>query len=202
MLLLPTPSPSPAPGVLDAATHAPVSLSFTGTVALLLCALALDYASFGPEWLRDRVAFLMALAAWRVGWDGSIVDRYTVDTLSAWVEQAKATGNTGLEGAKTGEIIGVGVCLLAMYCAGCLLPTKAHTKLGRYALLTFTPATKPGGGPAGGKYRLNWRLQCCAAALGLLADLAGGLIGTATQQFITLDVEIMAPVPGLLFGVS
>lgn len=178
-------------------------MSATAVFALMFTALLIDYSSFGPDSIRDRLAFLMGLAAIRTGWNGSALDRYTVDTISAWIDQAKHTGNTNLAAARTGDIVGVLVCLLAMYCAGCLLPTRAQSRLGRYALLAFTPGGgKGGGGPAGGKYRLNWRLWVCAWLIGMLADLAGGLIGGATQQFVDLDIQIFAPVPGWLFGVS
>jgi hypothetical protein len=182
----------------------PAGMSGTAVFALLLTALLVDYSSFGPDSIRDRLAFLMALGAWRVGWNDSALDRYTVDTISAWIEQAKHTGNTHLAAARTGDIIGVAVCLLAMYCAGCLMPTRAQSRLGRYALLAFTAAATRGGGGGGGpaaRYRLNWRLQGCACALGMLSDLGGGLIGGATKQFIAMDVQIFAPVPGWLFGV-
>jgi len=184
------------------ATVAP-TMSATAVFALMLTALLVDYSSFGPDSLRDRAAFLMGLAAVRVGWDGSALDRYTVDTISAWINEAKRTGNTDLAAARTGEVLGVLVCLLAMYCAGCLLPTKASAKLGRYALLAFTPAAgRSGGGSAGSRYRLNWRLWACAWLLGMLADLGGGAIGEATQGFIDLVVRVLTPVPGWLFGVS
>lgn len=186
---------------------APPVLSATGIFALMLCALLVDYASVGPEWLRDRLAFVMGLVAIRLGWDGGALDRYTVDTISAWIDEAKGTGNSDLAAARTEDVFKVLVGLLVIYCAGCLLPTKASAKCGRFALLAFTPASaRPGGGgpggPGGSRYRLNLRLWICAWLLGVLADLSGGLTGGALDQFISLSIRLLTPIPAWLFGVD
>lgn len=186
---------------------APPALSAAGIFALMLCALLVDYASVGPEWLRDRLAFLMGLTAIRLGWDGSIFDKYTVDTITAWIDEAKRTGNTQLAAARTEDVFKVLVGLLFLYCLGCLLPTKASAKLGRYALLAFTPASaRPGmggpGGPGGSRYRLNLRLWACAWLLGVLAELSGGLTGGALAQLISLCVRLLTPIPAWFFGVD
>lgn len=178
-------------------------MSPTGIFALLLLALLVDYSSFGPDSIRDRLAFLLGLAAIRSGWDGSPVDRYTVDFISGWIDQAKSTGNSSLAQASTAAIVGVLVALLALYCVGCLLPVKASAKLGGFALLAFTP----GGGRAGGagrmsKYRLNLRLWACAWLLGMMADLAGGAVGQTVNSLVDGLVTLVAPLPNFLFGVS
>lgn len=183
-------------------------MSPTGIFALLLTALLIDYTSFGPDSIRDRLAFLLGLAAIRSGWDGSPVDRYTVDFVSGWIDQAKSTGNTGLAQASTAAIVGVLVALLALYCVGCLLPVKASAKLGGFALLAFTPG---GGAPAAAsqgrpgrlsKYRLNLRLWTCAWLLGMMADLAGGAVGDTVNSLVNGLVALVAPLPNFLFGVS
>ena len=55
-------------------------MSPTATAILLVLALIIDYMSVGPNSLRDRLAFLMGVAAIREGFNGSPLDRWTVGT--------------------------------------------------------------------------------------------------------------------------
>ena len=181
-------------------------MSPTGVFAILLLALVVDWMSIGPNSVRDRIAFLLALPAIQVGWDGSPLDRWTVQMLTTWIDEAKNTGNSTLAQASTSMVLGVLVAVLAVYCVGCLLPEKTAVTLGDFAKHSFT---KAGGaavprvpGARASKYRLNTRLWLCAIFLGMLADLPGGIVGTILRAFIDADTKIVAPIPNFLFGVG
>lgn len=180
-------------------------MSPTGVFALILTALVVDWMSVGPNSVRDRLAFLLALPATRVGWDDSPLDRWTVQMLTTWIDEAKRTGNSTLAQASTSMVLGVLVAILAVYCVGCLLPDKASATLGDFAHHSFSKGA--GGGPRvpgarASKYRLNTRLWLCAIFLGMLADIPGGLVGTILRAFIDADTKIVAPIPNFLFGVG
>lgn len=183
-------------------------MSPTGIFAVLLLALVIDGMSIGSEAIRDRIAFCLGLAAIREGWDGSPVDTYTVAMLTAWIEEAKKTGNATLAQASTAALLGILVGLLAIYCVGVLMPAKWSAKAGQFATLSFR---KGGGGAArvgppgagtGGKFRLNGRLWLCAYLLGLMAELPSGIIGSLVLGAVTGLVNVVAPLPNVLFGVS
>lgn len=177
----------------------------TGIFALLLTALLIDWLSFGPDSVRDRLAFCLALPAIRAGWDGSALDRWTVDTLSTWIDQVKNSGNVTLAHAVTGDVIRVLVCLLGVYCVGVLLPARWSSKLGRFATLAFRGAGGPGGGAVGkggGGLRLNVRLWACAWLLGMLVDLARGAVGELLLGGVNALSAVVTPLPATLFGVS
>lgn len=182
-------------------------MSPTGVFAVLLTALMIDWMSIGRDSIRDRIAFLLALPAIRVGWDGSPLDQWTVQMLTVWIDEAKTTGNSTLAQASTSLILGVLVCALAAYCIGCLLPDRASTTLGDFARHSWSKAggaavaaRAPGTKPS--KYRLNTRLWICAILLGMLADLPAGAVGGLIRAFIDALERIVAPLPNLLFGVS
>lgn len=180
-------------------------MSPTGIFALLLTALLVDWMSIGPDWVRDRLAFLLGLPAIRAGWNGSPADRWTVDMLSTWIDQIKASGNATVAQAATVQVLGVGVGLLAVYCVGVLLPVKASAKLGRFAMLTFRKGGAAGGGGAVGKasgLRLNGRLWLCAYLLGIMAELPKGLVGAIVLGSVNGLTALVAPLPNTLFGVS
>lgn len=185
-------------------------MSPTGIFALLLIALLIDWMSIGPDSIRDRVAFCLALPAVRAGWDGSPVDKQTVAVLAGFVDQAKHTGNATLAQASTSMLVGVLVGGLVLYCVGCLLPERAAGKLGPWARLAFRAgrgAAAPAGpvgprGPAAGRYRLNGRLWACAWLLGLLAELPGGLVGSVTLAAVNGLTSLVAPIPNIVFGAS
>jgi hypothetical protein len=56
-------------------------MSPTATALVLLLALVVDYMSVGPNSIRDRIAFLLAVPAIREGFNGSPLDGWTVDLL-------------------------------------------------------------------------------------------------------------------------
>lgn len=184
------------------------TMSPTAIFALLLMALVIDWMSIGPDSIRDRVAFLLGLPAIRAGWDGSPVDRWTVDMASTWIDQIKASGNATLAQAATAQILGVLVGALAIYCIGVLAPVKWSSKLGRFATLSF----RKGGGAAGGGVvgrtgggsglRLNARLWVCAYLLGIMAELPAGLVGELIEGAVDGLTGIVAPLPNTLFGVG
>jgi hypothetical protein len=179
-------------------------MSPTATAVLILLALVVDYMSIGPNSIRDRLAFFLALPAIRVGFRNSPLTHWTVDMLAAWINTAKdTTKGAYIAQASANMIIGAGVGILAIYCVGVLLPVSASSRLGAFARLSFS--SHGGGGlpnGTGGISRLNARLWFCAATLGLLADLPGGLIGTILRSVIDALTSVVAAVPNLLFGVS
>lgn len=169
-------------------------MSPTGVAVLLLLALCVDYMSIGPNSIRDRLAFLMAVPAIRQGFDGSPIDAWTVQQLSAAIEEMKkASGGTYIAGASTSLFLGAGVGVLAIYTVGCLLPVSASKRLGRVASLTF---------PTSPTYRLNWPLWIAAILLGLMAELPGGAVGAVLLWAIDFITGWVSLIPAWLFGVS
>ncbi|AYF30590.1 hypothetical protein CSH63_24730 [Micromonospora tulbaghiae] len=170
------------------------TMSPTAVAVLLLLALVVDYMSVGPNSIRDRVAFVLAVPAIREGFDGSPLDQWTVQTASAGIEQLLgATGGAYIAGASINVILGAGVGLLFLYVIGCMLPTKASKKLGRFATLTF---------PQSPLYRLNTRLWIAAILLGLMADLPGGTVGDLTRGCVDFVTGLVAGIPAWMFGAA
>jgi len=170
------------------------AMSPTGVFVLLLLAFVVDYLSVGPDSIRDRLAFLMALPAIREGFNGSPLDQWTVGALSQVIDAAKnAAHGSYLAGAVTPAVLGAGIGLLAIYTIGALLPDKFAGKLGRFASMKF---------PTSAIHRINYKLWICAALLGLMADLPRGAAGA----WLTTAIDALAyPAAGLvnfLFGVS
>ncbi len=169
-------------------------MSPTGVAVLLLLALVVDWMSFGPNSIRDRIAFLLALPAIRQGFDGSPLDQWTVGALSSLIDGLKAaTGGAYIAGAVTSVLLGAIIGILAIYTIGALLPNKMSGKLGQFATISF---------PASGLHRLNYRLWTCAVVLGLLADLPGGVIGNALRSIINAVTTVVSLLPNVLFGAS
>jgi hypothetical protein len=169
-------------------------MSPTGVAVLLLLALCVDYMSIGPNSIRDRLAFLMALAAIRQGFDGSPIDKWTVQQLSALLDELKtSTGSEYIAGATTSTLLGGFVGVLAIFTVGCLLPVQASKKLGRFASLTW---------PQSPVYRLNLPLWLAAALLGMLAELPGGAVGATLLAAIDFVTGWVSLIPAWLFGVS
>ncbi len=169
-------------------------MSPTAAAILLLLALLIDYMSIGPNSLRDRLAFLMATAAIREGFNGSPADRWTVGQATKGIEALLDTpivSGSYKAGMAVSAFLGAAVGLLFLYTVGCLLPVKASKRLGRFATLSF---------PASGLGRINWKLWLVAALLGMLADLPGGAVGTATEGSVILLTGLFAPFPAWLFG--
>lgn len=169
-------------------------MSPTSVAVVLLLALVVDYMSVGPNSVRDRLAFLLALPAIREGFNGSPLDMWTVGALSGGIEQLlDMTDGAYIAGASAQIVLGAGIGCLAIFTIGVLLPVKASKRLGRYATLAF---------PQSGLHRLNAPLWLCAALLGLMADLPGGFVGEAVRWLVDALTAAVALVPNFLFGVS
>lgn len=169
-------------------------MSPTSVAVLLLLALVVDYLSVGPDSIRDRLAFFLALPAIREGFNGGPLDNWTVGALSSGIDSLKrAAGASYIAGAATSTVLGAAVGILAIYAVGALLPVKFSKRLGRYAQIVF---------PTSAMYRMNWRLWVCASLLGMLADLPGGWVGGTLRGAIDILTSWAAPLPNLLFGAS
>lgn len=172
----------------------PHYLSPAGVAAMLILAFVIDYLSIGPNSLRDKIAFLIALPMLRMGFDGGPLDTWTVQALSSAIEAAKtAGGGSYIAGAATHLVLSVLVACLAIYAIGAILPSKAEKRFGDFAKLAL---------PSTAQWRINWKLWTIALALGILSDLAGGVIGTIVDNAITTLAKAVSVVPGFLFGVS
>lgn len=172
----------------------PHMMSPTATAVLLVLALIIDYMSVGPNSLRDRLAFLMGVAAIREGFNGSPADRWTVGMATRGIEmllQSPPVSGSYLAGASINAVVGAAVGLLFIYTVGCLLPLKASKRLGRFATLTF---------PQSPLFRINIKLWVAAILLGMLADLPAGFIGGLTEGSVVFLTGLFAPVPQWLFG--
>lgn len=166
----------------------------TATALLLMLAFLVDYMSVGPNSLRDRLAFLLAVPAIREGFNGSPLDQWTVTVLSNAIDAVKQTASGAyIAAAVTAYILSALVGCVAIYAFGCLMPTKFGKRLGRIATLTF---------PTTALYRINWKLWGCAAIIGMLGDLPRGWIGGILTWGIDLLTQFTAGLPALIFGVS
>jgi hypothetical protein len=170
------------------------NMSPTATALVLLLALVIDWMSVGPNSIRDRIAFLLAVPAIREGFNGSPLDGWTVDLLNQTVGVLlDATRGAYIAGASINLLVGGAVGILWIYTIGCLLPVKASKRLGRFATLTF---------PQSPLYRLNTRLWISAILLGMLADLPRGIVGELTLGSVDFLTGIVGPIPTMLFGGS
>lgn len=167
-------------------------MSPTGVAVLLLLALVVDYMSVGPNSIRDRLAFLLGLVAVREGFNGSPLDRWTVDAFSGAIDTLKGmAGGAYIAGAVTQVVLSAAVGILAIYTVGALMPDKLSTKLGRFATIHF---------PDSAMHRINYKLWLFAILLGLLADLPGGVVGALLNGAIAALTEVVQPLPNFLFG--
>lgn len=168
------------------------SLNPTGVAVLLMLALVIDWTSFGPNSIRDRLAFLMGLVAIRAGFNNSPLDNWTVDALSDAIDTLKGmAGGAYIAGATTQIVLSALVGTLAIYTVGILLPDKASSKLGKFATLKFADSPM---------HRINSKLWLMAAILGLLGDLPGGIVGGIVNGGIAVLTEVFQPLPNFLFG--
>lgn len=169
-------------------------MSPTGVAVLLMLALVVDYMSVGPNSIRDRLAFLLALPAVREGFNGSPLDQWTVQALSNGINALKGMASGAyIAGAITSVVLSALVGVLAIYTVGCLLPDKFATKLGRFATINF---------PQSALHRINYKLWGCAVLLGMLADLPGGFVGSILRGFINIVSGVDTAIPYAMFGVS
>ena len=159
----------------------------------MLVALFVDGAKVGADGIRHRVAFILALSAIRAGWDGSALDRWTVGQLSKAITELAKTGNAGLRLEHAPDVIGSIIGLVMLYAIGVMMPVRwaRIPYVGGLAKLSF----------GGTKGRFDWRLWSCAAVLGLMADLTGGVVGGAVNAIITnILVPLCGHLPDWLFG--
>ncbi|MFY1658591.1 hypothetical protein [Micromonospora sp. WMMD1274] len=170
------------------------TMSPTAVAILLLLALIVDYMSIGPNSLRDRLAFVMAVPALKEGFDGSPADQKTVAAAGGAIQSLlDSTGGAYIAGASVNAILGVAIGLLWIYAIGCLLPIKSSKKLGRFATLSW---------PQSPLYRINWKMWTVAALLGMMSDLPNGLVGDLTRTLLEIVTSLVAPLPALLFGAA
>lgn len=166
----------------------------TSVFIILMLAFVIDYMSVGPNSLRDRVAFLMALAGFRDGFNGSPLDKWTVGKIRDGIQYLlDSTNGAYIAGASINIVIGSAVGVLAIYVIGCLMPEKFSGKLGRWAALSF---------PSSPAMRINWKLWLCAFLLGIMADLGRGVIGEFVNTTVVALTYFVAPVPIVLFGAA
>jgi hypothetical protein len=167
-------------------------ISPAGCVIILMVAAAIDFWSVGPNSIRDRIAFLMACPTLAVAFNGSNLDRWTVQQAVMLVDQLKSmTGPAYIAGAASEVVLTGLVGGLALFAAGCMLPEKASAKLGRLAKLNFPTCTT----------RMNYRLWGLALLVGMLADMPDGAVGAILRWFLNSVARILAPFPNWLLGV-
>lgn len=173
---------------------APHIMTPTAVAVTLLLALLIDWSSFGPNSLRDRIAFCLATPAIREGFDGSPADEWTVGKLREGVQallDSPPVSGSYLAGASINTIIGALIGLTWLYAVLCLLPPKMSKKLGRAATLSFPPSAM---------FRLNLPLWSVAIVLGLMADLPAGMVGTLCRGSIDVLIAPTTWLVSTLFG--
>lgn len=164
----------------------------TGVAILFLVAIAIDYISIGPNWLRDRLAFLMAIPAFREGFNGSPLDRWTVGQITGVIDVGlDQTKGAWIAAASSNAILGVLIGGLFVYALGCILPAKFSSRLGRVATINF---------PESGIWKINTKLWIVAALLGMMADLPAGQVGAVTIGCVDFLASFFAPMPAWLLG--
>jgi len=169
-------------------------MSPTGVVIVLVLGFVIDYMSAGPDSLRDRAAFLLALAGFRDGFNNSPADEWTVEQLGALINSLlDQTKGAYIAGASINAIVGAGVGILAIYAVGCLVPDRMSKRMGRWATLSFSRS---------GLGKVNWKLWIMAFLLGVLADLGQGLVGNTTETAVEALTWLVAPLPLVLFGAA
>lgn len=165
-------------------------MSPTGVYVMFMIAVVIDWMSVGPNSVRDRVAFVIALACFREGFNGSDLDKFVVQALGGVIDQTKVwSGDAYIADAETSIVIGAVVGVVGIYTAGCLMPSMLATKMGRFATMAFRSRT-----------RLNWQLWLCAFFIGMTADLAEGVVGLILNFFVDLCVTVTGIMPGWIFG--
>jgi hypothetical protein len=167
-------------------------MTATGVYVMLLLGFVIDYWSIGPNSIRDRLAFLIYLACFREGFNGSEIDRALVELFGGVIDKTKDWARDAyIADADTRIVIGASVSVIAIYCVGCLLPDVWAQHMGRYAAMAFTVRSRS---------RINWRLLSCAIVIGLMVDLSKGMLGGLFNMLVQLDVELISELPDILFG--
>lgn len=164
----------------------------TTVAVLLLLALVVDYLSVGPDSIRDRLAFFLALPAIHEGFNGSPLDQWTVQAGANLIQKGlDMTGGAYIAAASAAVVLSAAIGIYAIYTVGVLLPTTLSSRLGRFAGLHWG---------ASGIHRLNWQLWIAAIILGMLCDLPGGVVGSTLRWVVSLLSQFVAPFPNWLFG--
>ncbi len=157
-----------------------------------MLALVIDYMSAGPDSLRDRAAFLLALAGFRDGFDGSPLDQWTVQQAHMLIGKLlDMTGGAYIAGASINTVTGAAMGCLAIYAIGCLVPDRFSGRMGRWAALRF---------PRTGVAKINVKLWVLAFLLGILADLSRGAVGDFVNTAVEMLTLFVSPIPIVLFG--
>lgn len=178
------------------------SITPTATAVLLLLALGLDAMSLGPDSIRDRIAFVMALPVIREGWDGTEFDQWTVGQIQRFITSIKAESGQTLAQASTTAILSVSIFILWMFAMGALIPDRYAGRFGRFATMNFRGRSYTTIGGGGGPHRLNAKLWTFAILLGLMSDLPQGLAGDLIRFSIDVMGNLVAGLPMLLLGVN
>jgi hypothetical protein len=169
-------------------------MSPTATLIVFMLALVIDWMSVGPNSIRDRIAFFLAVAAVREGFNDSPLDAYTVGLLGDTIARLlDSTGGARIAGANINFTVGAAIGVLWIYTLGCVLPVKASKKWGRFATLSF---------PQSPLHRLNIQMWIIAFALGMMADLPQGAIGMMTGLSVEVVTTVVGPLPAFLFGAA
>ncbi len=169
-------------------------MSPTGVAVLLLVAFGIDFLSVFPVWLRDRLAFLFGTAAIYEGFNGSLIDSWTLERAEdgiSWLLAREFMSAAYIAGAIPAVLLGLFVAVAWVYCLGALLPNKFSKKLGRVATIQFTQS---------GLFQINARLWILAAVLGLFCDLPRAGIGSVTEGSVDWLCSLVSFVPTWLVG--
>lgn len=164
----------------------------TTVAVLLLLALVVDYLSVGPDSIRDRLAFFLALPAIYEGFNGSPLDQWTVQAGTNLIQKGlDMTGGAYIAAASATIVFSAAIGIYAIYVVGVLLPSKLSNKLGQIVSFQWKDS---------GLHRLNWQLWIAAIILGMLCDLPGGAVGETLQWVVSLLAQLVSPLPNWLFG--
>ncbi len=191
----PQPHPSSHPG--GAVGHAAAAVVHHAmkpetVFVVLLLALVIDWMSIGPNSIRDRIAWMMALPAIYEGFGGGPAEHWTVGELNSLIASAKrTTGGSYIMGVTATLLLSGILGVIAIWTIGVLIPEKFSKRLGGFARLSFGDSTMG---------RLNTKLWFSAVSLGLFADLAKGVVGDALHGVIGLLAPTVGALPNLLFG--
>lgn len=167
-------------------------MSPTAVAVLLLLALVVDYLSFGPDSIRDRLAFFLALPAIYEGFDNSPLDRWTAGALAKLIQSGlDMTGGAYVAAASAQVVLSAAIGIYAIYTVGVLLPTALNKRLGSFVNLHWGQS---------GIHRLNWQLWIAAFVLGMLNDLPGGVVGDILRGFVIGLDSAVSFLPNWLFG--
>ncbi len=170
-------------------------MSPTGVGVLFLLAFVVDFLSVFPVWIRDRIAFSFATAAIWEGFNGSVIDSWTIGKLIdglQWCLDREVMSGAYIAGAVPAVLLSIGVFAVWLYCLGCILPAKLSKKAGRVMTISFSQS---------GLFQINARLWILAAVLGLFADLPRAALGIVVEGSVDSLTAFVAPVPLFLVGV-